>query len=471
MKNLVRRFFSVRSMLGKRECFGEIPSTKVIYTNLIRLAWPSVLEMVLMSLVGSVDTIMVGVLGPAALAAVGLTTQPRMLMLTFFFALNVGVTAVVSRRKGEDRRDEANHTLRNALILMTALSVVIMIVAFSFSRPLMEFAGAKADTIVDAEAYFRIMMLGIPINAITMCINAAQRGIGNSRITLVVNLSSNVVNIVLDFLLVTGRFGFPRLEVRGDAISSVVGFVVGFIFCLISVTSRRSARNFLHLSLRDNWRLKKEIIKPVLTVGSSAMIEQIGMRIGFFAYAIIVASLGTESFAAHQIAMQFTSISFTFGDGVGVAGTSLVGQMLGKKRPDLSFLYGKASQRVAFGVSCCLFFVILSLRYKMVGLFTSDADVINIAANVMIVVALFQPFQMSAVVMSGCLRGAGDTRYVAMVMLLCVCFLRPVLSLLAIHVFHLGLVGAWSSSLTDMIIRMTAVYLRFSSNKWATIKV
>ena len=86
-------------------------------------------------------------------------------------------------------------------------------------------------------------------------------------------------------------------------------------------------------------------------------------------------------------------------------------------------------------------------------------------------VALFQPFQTSSVVISGCLRGAGDNRFVAVVMLICVTFLRPLLSLAAIHVLHLGLMGAWAASLVDMSVRMICVYKRFSSAKWFDIKV
>jgi len=471
MKKIFHRIFSAEAMYGNRESYGEMLSTKSVYSNLMRIAWPSVVEMVLMSMIGSVDTMMVGVLGPEAIAAVGLVTQPRMLMLTIFLAMNVGVTAVVSRRRGEERREDANHTLRNALVILTGLSILVMVFALSFSRPLLLFAGAEADTIDNADIYFRIMMLGLPLNALTMIINAAQRGVGNTKITLISNVASNLVNVVLNYMLITGRYGFPRMEVAGNAISSVTGFAVGFLLCLISVTSRRAKAGFLHLSFKDNWRLKKEIMMPVLSVGSSAMIEQVFMRVGFFAYAKIVAGLGTLPFAAHQVAMQFTSISFTIGDGLAVAGTALVGQMLGKKRPDLSFVYGRASQRIALVVSCCLIFGLLIFRYPLAGLFTSDIEVIRMAADVLIIVAIFQPFQTSAAVMAGCLRGAGDTKFVAFTMMVCVCLIRPILSIVAINVFDLGLMGAWASSLIDMIFRMSAVYIRFSSNKWSKIKV
>ncbi|MEG0768256.1 MAG: MATE family efflux transporter, partial [Clostridia bacterium] len=165
------------------------------------------------------------------------------------------------------------------------------------------------------------------------------------------------------------------------------------------------------------------------------------------------------------------TITFPYAYGLGVAGTSLVGQMHGQKRPDLSQLYGKVTQRMAMCVAFVLMSIIIALRYPLVSLFAKEPDVLAMAAQVMLMVAIFQPFQTSAVVLSGCLRGAGDTRFVAVVMIVCVALIRPIASLVAIHVLGFGLMGAWAASLCDMILRLVCVYRRFSSGKWFHIKV
>ncbi|HIQ62352.1 MAG TPA: MATE family efflux transporter, partial [Candidatus Avichristensenella intestinipullorum] len=161
----------------------------------------------------------------------------------------------------------------------------------------------------------------------------------------------------------------------------------------------------------------------------------------------------------------------SFADGLGVAGTSLVGQMMGRGRPDLSMMYGKVAQRVAMVMALCLASVLVTLRYPLVGLFTSGAEVTALAVQVMLVVAAFQPLQASSVVISGCLRGAGDTRYVAGIMLVCVALIRPILTYVGIHWIGLGLLGAWCASLIDMSLRLTCVYRRFAGGKWFAIKV
>ena len=478
MAKVLGRLFDTGRMLKPGEVKGDIPGSKTVYRNIYDIALPSVMEMVLMSLIGSVDTMMVGTLGPEAIAAVGLVGQPRMLLLSIFFALNVGVTAIVARRKGENRPDEANRTMRNALVIVSVLAIAMAVAGLAFSRQLMVLAGAESDTIEDAKIYFDILAYFLPVNALTLAICAAQRGTGNTRITMNVNIVSNLVNVVFNYLLIGGNFGFPRLEVAGAAIATAIGFTVGFVMSVITVYDRPRNTGFLRLSRHDDWRLDRETVKGIANVGGSAMIEQIALRVGFFAYAVIVAKLGTMAFAAHQIGMQFLGISFNFGDGIGVAGTSLVGQSLGTNRPDMAKVYGKACQRLALVAAFVLAILIVIFREPMVGLFTDDAVVLELSAKVMLMGAIFQPFQTSSVVISGALRGAGDTKYVAKVMTVCVAIIRPILALAAIFVLRerfgredIALLGAWAAAIVDMIVRLTSVYRRFNGGKWHGIKV
>ncbi len=478
MKRLLHRIYSTEHMVADNHIQGELPSTKEAYSDVLRIALPSVVEMVAVSLMASIDTAMVGTIGKSAIAAVGLTTQPRMLMLSIFFALNIGVTAIVARRKGQEKYAEANRTLRNALVMILGLTAVMMVLALSFSKPLIQLVSGEKilqSTIAQADIYFRILAWALPFNALTMCINAAQRGVGNTRTTMYVNIASNLVNVAFNYVLINGHLGFPKLGVKGAAIATAIGFGVGLVLSLISIMGHSKNNGFLRLKLTDDWRLHKETVKAVTKVGGNAMIEQVALRVGFLTYAMIIArQLGEDSFAAHQVCQQVLNITFTFGDGIGVASTSLVGQNLGRERPDLSMMYGKIAQRIALTVSTVLLFIIIVFRAPIVGFFidgTKDLNVFNLAVQVMFVVAIFQPFQTSSVVISGCLRGAGDNRYVALVMLICVVLIRPICTLLAINVLQIGLVGAWLSSLIDMFIRLGLVYRRFASGKWFALKV
>ena len=479
--NVLKRLLAPEYLVKQEHRLGDLPDGKTAYRDVMRIALPSIVEMVLMSLIGSVDTMMVGnELGAEALSSVGLPTQPRMLILCLFFALNVGVTAIVARRKGEERQDEANATLRNALMLAFGLSIVLMLAAVIFAEPLLRLAGgdtAESEKVfTDAVDYFRIMTYALPMNALAMCICAAQRGIGKTRITMWVNIASNLINVFFNYCLIGGHLGFPRMEVQGAALASAIGMGAGFLLALFTVVAGGRFKGYLHLSIHDKWRFDKESMRSIVKVGGNAAVEQFGVRFGFFVYARILFSLGTTMYAANQICMQLLSITFTFGDGLGVAATSLVGQNLGRKRADLSMLYGKISQRFAVMISIVLGVLIVAFRYQIAGWFigenTLNADqVIAYAANTMLVLAAIQPFQTSSVVLSGSLRGAGDNLYVALIATICVSVVRPIMAVIAVYVLHLGLTGTWIFGLAEIVLRFAFFYPRFASGKWKDKKV
>ena len=475
-------FFDVRRMLpaSMRHQSADVPAGREMYKQYIGIAIPSVCEMVLISLISMVDTVMVSGLGTDAVAAVGLVGQPRMIMLCLFFALNVGITAVVARRKGENRQAEANAALRTAIVMILGLSAVLMAILLPLSGALMRFAGAEAGRTLELSTdYFMILGCALPFQALSMGICAAQRGVGNTKLTMQVNITSNVVNVIFNYLLIHGVGPFPRLGVQGAALATAIGMVVGFVLSLRAIFQDQSG--FLHLSTHDSWKPDLESGKALIKVGSSAMVEQLAMRIGFFSYARIVAGLGTDAFAAHQICGQFLNLSFSCADGLGIAGTSLVGQMLGRKRRDLAHIYGTLAQRFSLSAGLLLATVCVLLRAPLVGMFINPGEseaVRRMAEMVMIVLGILQPLQMLSVVASGALRGAGDVKYTARVMLLTVTCIRPVLALVGVYicqkVLHrsdIALVAAWMATVSDMTVRMILMMRRYRSEKWHSIRV
>lgn len=482
MSKAVIPFFDVRRMLpaSMRSENTDIPTGREMYKQYIGIAIPSVCEMVLISLISMVDTVMVSSLGTDAVAAVGLVNQPRMIMLCLFFALNVGITAVVARRKGENRRVEANAALRTAIVLILCLSAVLMALLLPLSNALMRFAGAEEGRTLELSTdYFMILGCALPFQALSMGICAAQRGVGNTKLTMQVNITSNVVNVIFNFLLINGIGPFPKLGVHGAALATALGMVVGFFLSARAIYHDHNG--FLSLSHRDNWKPDMDSIRALVKVASSAMVEQLAMRIGFFAYARIVANLGTDAFAAHQIGCQFLNLSFSCADGLGIAGTSLVGQMLGRKRRDLAHIYGTLAQRFSLTAGLVLATACVLLRAPLVSMFINPGEseaVRAMAQLVMIVLGVLQPLQMLSVVASGALRGAGDVKYTARIMLLTVTCIRPVLALAGVYVCQnilhrsdIALVAAWMATVCDMAVRMVLMMKRYRSEKWHHIRV
>ena len=468
IKSAIRHLYAPEYLIKSDKWVGEIYSASEVYKTLSKVAWPAMAEAVLIGMMSFVDTIMVSSVGPFAIAATGLTNQPRLLFFSIFFALNVGVTAVVSRRKGENNKEGANNCLAQAVMLCVILGVVLCVSALATARPMMWFAGAQPDTIEPAVVYFRITMVGTMFTSLGMVINAAQRGTGNTKISMRTNLTANIVNVIFNYLLINGIGFFPRLEVKGAAIATLMGNIVS---CLMSIYSVSKPSGFLHIKVKNCFRFDPENLLILIKISSSAAVEQLFVRIGFFAYAKIVATLGTTALATHQICMSIINISFCVGDGLGIASASLVGQNLGRKRPDMAGVYGKAAQRVGLLISVGLVMLFSTGGGLLMGLFTHDSVIIEAGTKLLLIVALTSPAQISQVIFSGSLRGAGDTKFVAYSSLISIGIIRPIITYILCFPLGLGLIGAWFSLFVDQYLRLLFTGLRFSKGKWTKIKI
>lgn len=204
----------------------ESKNTKQLLKTTLGMAWPAVLESFFVALAALIDIQMVSNLGSYAVAAVGLTTQPKFLGLSLFIATNMAVSALVARRRGEERREDANQVLITALTLTVAACVVISLLCVLLANPIIRLCGSAPDTHAAAVTYFRIIMGGLMFSVVSLVINAALRGSGNTRIAMTTNVTSSVLNICGNYLLIEGHFGFPALGIAGAAIATVFGTVV-----------------------------------------------------------------------------------------------------------------------------------------------------------------------------------------------------------------------------------------------------
>ncbi len=444
-------------------------TSKMLYADVVRIAWPSFVELTLTQLASMVDLMMVGQLGPWALTSVGLTTQPKFLMMTMFMAMNVGATALVARHKGAGESDKANTILRQSLLLTFVLAAAASVAGFLFSKQMVQFMGASdAETLAGGTVYLQIQMAGLLTVALTSTITAALRGAGDSRTAMIYNLIANLVNVVFNYLLIYGNLGFPKMGVAGASLATVIGQLVAMI---LAFRAAMSGKKYLHLRFRDGFRPELKALKSIFNIGIPAMVEQFVMRAGVIIYSKTVASLGTVAFATHQVCMNIQAMSFMNGQAFAVSATSLVGQSLGKKRFDMAQAYSRHTRRIGMAVSILLGVCFFLFGKPIVALYSSDATVIRQGAIILMFVALIQPFQSSQFILTGALRGAGDTKATAAIMFITTLLVRPGLALITINLLGWGLYGAWVAMVADQLLRSWLILLRYNSGKWKQITV
>jgi putative MATE family efflux protein len=359
--------------------------------------------------------------------------------------------------------------LKQALMLTFALSAIASLIGFVFSESFVRFMGAADEiTLKQGSIYLKIQMIGFVPLALTSTVTAALRGVGNSRTAMAYNLLANAVNVVFNYLLINGKFGFPRMEVAGASLATIIGQAVAFLLAMLVILR---GNQYLSFHFRNGMKPDWQTVKSIFNIGIPAMVEQIFMRIGMIMYVKTVATLGTVAYATHQICMNIQAMSFMNGQAFAVSGTSLVGQSLGKRRPDMAQAYSSRTRRVGMLVSIVLGMVFFFLGRPIVSLYTKEAEVIAQGAKILKLVALVQPLQSSQFILAGALRGAGDTRATALISFITILIIRPGVAILAVNLLNLGLEGAWYALLIDQAIRSMLVLLRYNSGKWKSIKV
>ncbi|MBQ3557981.1 MAG: MATE family efflux transporter [Agathobacter sp.] len=435
------------------------------------MAWPSILESFFMAFAGLLDSLMVSSLGPSAVAAVGLTAQPKFIALSIFIALNVSISALVARRRGEGRREDANQIVMTALLFALITVGVISTIFLTNIDAILTLCGTNADTHEDAVTYLSIIMGGIVFNVIQMSINSAQRGSGNTKITMRTNMVSNAINVFGNWVLIGGHLGFPALGVRGAALATVFGSLVASVMSIISILGKDTFIS-IPFMIRERIRPAWTAFKNILHVGYSIFFEQLLMRIGFMATALMAANQGTDAMAAHQVSMNLMSLAFSFGDGLQAAAVALIGHSLGAQKPDLAKEYGSTCRFMGLSISIILGFVYMLGGRTLFGLFfPKEPDIVDICVHISYVIIVTILFQISQVIYMGCLRGAGDTKYTAMCSMLSVTVIRTVFSYVCCYIFHWGIIGIWMGILADQVSRYICASTRFKQGKWVNIKI
>ena len=449
---------------------NKLPKTEHLKTC-FHMAWPAILESFFMAFAGLLDSLMVSTLGSSAVAAIGLTAQPKFISLALFIAVSVSISALVARRRGENKRDDANKIALTAFIFVIIAGILISILFVAYANEILTFCGTNADTHEDAVTYFSIIMAGIIFNVIQISVNSAQRGSGNTKITMRTNMVSNTINVIGNYLLIGGHFGFPALGVRGAAIATVFGTFVAAVMSVLSIMNKDT---FISIPYMIKERIRPAIssFKNIVNVGYSIFFEQLLMRVGFMATALMAANQGTDAMAAHQVSMNLLGLAFSFGDGLQAAAVALIGHSLGAKLPDQAKQYGSTCKFMGLTISIMLGFVYLFGGNFLFGLFfPKEPHIVDICINISYVIIVTIIFQISQVIYMGCLRGAGDTKYTAMCSMISVSVIRIIFSYVCCYIFHWGIIGIWMGILADQVSRYLCASVRFKQGKWVNIKI
>jgi putative MATE family efflux protein len=421
----------------------------------------------LLTFVWIVDMMMVGRLGPKAVAAVGVSGQMFNLVMAISLAVSNGAIALVARYIGAEENNRANSVLGQSLLLGAILSIPLMLPGILAAASLFKFFGAEPEVAEIGVSYLRLIMLGTAFIVISLVASSALRGAGDTKTPLVISVAANVINLILNYALIFGKFGLPRLEVFGAGIATIISFfleAVAFVLVLW--------KGDLVLSLpKKLLRLEREITRKILRIGSPSALEAALIQGGMLWYMSVITQYGTDPLAAYLIGVSIMSLSFMPGFGFSVAASTLVGQSLGAQEPEKAAAYGWEAMRLAV-IAMSLIGVVLFLAARPIGLIYVDEE--NVVAYIVIFVRILAVCQFGMAVtftLSGALIGAADTRWPLYASIVGMFLIRIPLAIVGAYVFGVSITWVWMIILADHYGKAVVLFFRFLSGKWKKIEV
>ncbi len=413
---------------------------------------------------------MVASLGQAAVAATGLTAQPKFFLMAPLFALNAASGVIIARKCGEEDKIGSNMISKLILLMAATYSITIGIICICLSKQIVVLCGGNPETTEMASIYFAISMGGLVFTALTMICSAIQRAMKNTKISMYAHVASMIVNVFLNYALIYGHFGFPKLGVVGAAIATVCGTFVSLIIVSLSLTKNNLFINLPYI-ICSKYHIAKEYIKSVVRLTTNFLSEDFIKRISFLLIGIIAAKTGTEQFAAHQVGMMLLNLAFAFGMGMQTASITLAGNALGKKDIALAQKYTHNCIGCGILLGLTVGFCTFAFGKDFFAIYFTNDSFLSIGKTISTFAAIIIPVQVCQVVYSGSLRASGDVKYTLMASTCTIGLLNLVVDFTLVIIFGFGIKGIWIGTLAGQSALTLAHFLRFRSGKWINKKL
>ncbi|MDP4185527.1 MAG: MATE family efflux transporter [Bacteroidota bacterium] len=437
------------------------------YKRNLAIAVPVIFSQVGQVLVQFVDNIMVGHLGTAQLAAASFAGSVFINGLIFGMGFSFGLTPLVGKAFGKGRFREAARLFQNSLLTNLLISFVLTLIMFGLSF-FMDRMGQPAEVVKLAVPFYRILVISIIPFLLFFSFKQFAEGIGNTKVSMYITIWINVVNIILNYLLIYGKFGFPHLGMIGSSVATLIARITMPVAMLVVFLKKDNFRRYFYFFRQSDFSIQvvSRLSKIGTPIGGQMIIEVLAFSLG----SIMMGWFGDVPLASHQIALTLATMTFMVSTGISSGTTIRVSHQLGAHRFKEMRHAAFASFHMVLGfmtISACLFML---FRNVLPQLFTADPKVITLAAELLIVAGFFQIFDGLQVVSLGALRGVADVKTPMYLAFFSYIVITLPISYLCAFIFKLGPVGIWIGFLAGLMFAASTFFLRFNRYSKSLIK-
>ncbi len=433
------------------------------HKKILNIALPAGVNSLLDMLQVITDLIMVGRLSPFAVAGVGLGLQSLMLVFAILTLFHVGTNALLSRFIGASKLKRASLGLSTLLRFALFVSIPVSILWYFLSSYIFIWFDTAQEVIDLGSSYMQVLTFMMPFIFVKLVFVSALSASGDTKTPMYIKLVSIILNIFLNYILIFGHFGFPALGVVGAGISTVIinGLELA-VYIILYLKGKMIYTPYFYFS--------KSLLNRALKVGVPASIERTLTFGSFMLFTVIIAQYSTETLAGYQIGLRVEGLAFMPGIGFTIAAMTLMGQGLGAKNPQQA----KEDVLLVLKYTAVFMFIIslfmILIPEKIVWLFTNDEETIKEASLYLVIVGFSQVPLAFNFVLSGALRGAGDSRRTLKINLISIWFIRIIPAFVLSWYFH-SILFVYFAMITDTLVKAIFLWIAFNKGEWQKIKV
>ena len=427
---------------------------------------PLFIEQLLMNLMGTVNTLVLGHYSDEAVAAVGAANQVVSLVFTFYAVISGGTSIVISHRLGAGKKKEASDAAFTSLCFSAALSLVCSLVLAAFAQPLMKLLNLQGEVLSMAVKYFQIVIGFSVMQGVISAASAILRSYGKPKLAVGASVLMNAVNALLNYLVVFQPVRLPVSGAEGIGIANVIAHGAAMAMILICLWTAK-----LDLRFREKNKKTLRCLPSILKVGVPGGVSSLSYSLSQVVSTSILGVLGTVALSAKVYISYIVFYVYVVGMALGLSTSILMGWMTGAKEYDKAYRLNQQVLKLAVSLNIVLS-VLLFLFYKPVlGLFTRNVEIIGIARTVLFIDIFVEIGRAFNHVEDNSLRGAGDVMF-PMVVSVVSCWLMSILFSYILGIrLGLGLAGCWIAFMLDELFRGLSFWKRFRSKKWMEKKV
>ncbi|SHI45872.1 putative efflux protein, MATE family [Clostridium cavendishii DSM 21758] len=437
---------------------------KKFYRKLIKIAIPIALQSLVVSSLNMFDTIMVGNLGDKAVAAVGIGNQLFFLLSLIFFGISGGCSMYLSQYWGKRDKENIRRIIGFGIITITIIGLIFTIIAMVFPKAIVMIFSRDNEVIPLSVAFLRIVSLSYIFTGISVILSATLRCMEKTFIPMAVSFVAVAINIILNYILVFGKFGFPRLGVEGSATATLIARTIEFLVMLYVAFNRKS---IIYGKIKSFFNFDKVFYFKILKDVFPVIINEACWALGTVFYSIAYGFIGTEAQASIQICNTINSLFMVIAFGVANGSLVLVGNVVGAGDFEKGRAYAKKLANIGILVGILLGIFMTASAPLVMKLFKVSDEVVIDSINLLRVISVIAPFKVfNIVTVVGILRGGGDVKramYIEVTTMWLIgvpmAFIGAVVLKLPVY-FVLLLIGL------EELTKFVMCFYRLKSNKW-----